>query len=296
MKKTIITFIFAFSIFGSMKAQYGTEFFWPNFDGEDMQLVVDSIVTRFGYEFNSEIPIEAVNGQRITSFLWDLINQRDVSSEDCDPGLVWFVNENYGNPSMPHHDEAVFFFDNPVVLDEYAGSSLNLRNNTEDYTVQPNRPGITFNEVPQPNFILFALNARCHDLQSPFYIIIVEKDITFTGLIPGPGGPNPIAIPLSPDESKEEHLALENILYKVTPNPATEFLNVDLELNQEEATSLYLINGSSGQLVQTILDHQVISAGEHRYRISLDQITAGIYYAVLQTDKKREFKKIVVVK
>lgn len=295
MNKQIVTFILCCFFFGSTNAQYGTDFTWLNFDGTEMETLLDSIEDRFGEFFNDEIFTEEVDRERIEGFLNQLLNHKPINEDNCDPGTVYFINENYTTSGHPDENKAVFFFDNPDILDEYFGSALNLRNNLEHSVIEYNRPGVVFQPVPNPAYILFALNSRCHQDQSPFDIIIVEKDVTFSGLFPPETLGIINAVPLSDEDESPEIAPTSNFL-KAFPTPAKEQLRIQWSSKEDYSTSIFIVNGTSGKLVKTIVDNQPLEAGQYQYRVPLDQMSAGIYYVVLQTEEKREMKKVIIVK
>lgn len=90
------------------------------------------------------------------------------------------------------------------------------------------------------------------------------------------------------DVSVDETVAPE--LFGVYPNPANDFINVVLQLNESENTVINVLD-ITGQVVKTISLGTV--NGEKNLSISLDEMSAGIYFIELVNAEGKQVKKFV---
>lgn len=153
-------------------------------------------------------------------------------------------------------------------------------------------PGASFNVQESPRGKLLAMNARCADAQSAYFIIIIDRDLDLTSL-PKPGeqgvsgGNNISQLRWQEDDILETSL-------EVCPNPIQDTpAKVEFQLEQEQFSSIYIVEGSTGKLIQTVLARQKLQQGRHHAFLDLHAFPPGVYYAILETDRKRLVKKLV---
>lgn len=80
----------------------------------------------------------------------------------------------------------------------------------------------------------------------------------------------------------------------IGPNPASSLIKIDLELIEKGSINLYLAN-NLGQKVKTI-DERKVDPGEYSYEISLEDLSGGAYFVILETPTQRLSRRIAVVK
>ncbi|MEM8910079.1 MAG: T9SS type A sorting domain-containing protein, partial [Bacteroidota bacterium] len=254
--------------------------------------LLDTIETRYGAIFNDLIDGEEVNRERIQSFLQNLLDHQPVEPTDCNPGNVWFTNPDY----MVQGEDIftmMFYWDGPVLLEEYFGAYLDLRTNEEQRDSLSNRPGMIFYDVVRPAYKLIALNGRCTSRQSGFFIIIVEKDLTLQGMYPPGGLGTRPAILLREASNQSELQTPTELLSK--GNPTSERIQLSLHLATNQVVSLQVFHSSSGQLMHTFVEQSSLSEGNHFFQIPIHQWSSGMYYAVFQSTQQRIVQKIMVV-
>jgi hypothetical protein len=80
------------------------------------------------------------------------------------------------------------------------------------------------------------------------------------------------------------------------PNPATQYAYVSFKLQSPIPVSLQVYN-LEGQLLQTVIDHQVMGYGKHIEKVDFDQlhIKAGSYFIRLSIDGETQTLKMIVV-
>ncbi len=87
---------------------------------------------------------------------------------------------------------------------------------------------------------------------------------------------NAAAIPIVGDENSELH---------VSPNPAR--LQCTLRFSVPTSTSVHLsVRTEDWRLVRTVIDDQ-LAAGNYAFDLTLSDLSAGYYYAVLDDDGKQ---------
>ncbi|MCI4670470.1 MAG: DUF4397 domain-containing protein [Bacteroidia bacterium] len=91
--------------------------------------------------------------------------------------------------------------------------------------------------------------------------------------------------------SNEELLnpALANT--KVYPNPATDLLNVDLELNQAGEVSYRLVDLQGREILR---GNEFIGAGEQSFRISTANVQTGLNYLIIDTPEGKIVRKVTL--
>ncbi|MEN8194762.1 MAG: T9SS type A sorting domain-containing protein [Bacteroidota bacterium] len=83
--------------------------------------------------------------------------------------------------------------------------------------------------------------------------------------------------------------------FSIYPNPSTEETYVSFKLHETTNISLKIYD-ISGNLVASILSGESFDYGKHVITISLEKfnMTSGIYYYTLQSDKKTQTKKLMI--
>lgn len=91
-------------------------------------------------------------------------------------------------------------------------------------------------------------------------------------------------------EQKENEFTL--ILY---PNPVNQIATIEYSLPSATTVSLKVTN-AFGQEIIKILDNKKLERGKYKANIDATFLSAGIYYYTLQTSKKQETKKFILIK
>jgi photosystem II stability/assembly factor-like uncharacterized protein len=81
----------------------------------------------------------------------------------------------------------------------------------------------------------------------------------------------------------------------VFPNPSRGQVELHYELNKAEAVTLRLYD-MTGNIVETLLDKELRSAGEHRLTIREDNLPAGTYVYHLDTERDHAIGKLILVR
>ena len=112
----------------------------------------------------------------------------------------------------------------------------------------------------------------------------------FESLIKGSGEPIVIGDPIS----TETNIPFETKLYQNYPNPFNPITTIKFSLKDESKVSLKVYN-YTGQLVKTLVNEQK-EQGYHKIHFDASQLSSGVYYYTLKTDKKKFTKKMLMVK
>ncbi|GAB5410197.1 MAG: hypothetical protein BalsKO_25620 [Balneolaceae bacterium] len=83
-------------------------------------------------------------------------------------------------------------------------------------------------------------------------------------------------------------------LFQNYPNPFNPSTTIQFHLEKRSDVKLDIYD-SIGRKVRSIIDSNLL-AGIHNYSISLNELSSGIYFAVLGTDGKRELIKLTLIK
>ncbi|HRP02662.1 MAG TPA: choice-of-anchor D domain-containing protein [Candidatus Kapabacteria bacterium] len=80
-----------------------------------------------------------------------------------------------------------------------------------------------------------------------------------------------------------------------SPNPVTNFTTIKFTMSEKSAVrmKLYSING---QLVKSIIDGQVFIPGEYEVSFSTENLNAGVYYYIFETNTYFSSKSMIVIK
>lgn len=100
---------------------------------------------------------------------------------------------------------------------------------------------------------------------------------------------NPMSIGGSPLKT------IEDRLYPVAPNPASDRLTFGYTLARSGRVNLYLYN-TAGALVRTIAGNQYHLPGYHTHDLNVQDLPAGMYMLVLQKGAVRLTERVAVIK
>lgn len=144
----------------------------------------------------------------------------------------------------------------------------------------------------------YAFNGRCIDSQDAYFIIIVEKDLDLSAIFPGDetgGGHQDIPDdPVPPGGGAMITNISPGANLLVFPNPVQgQETSIEFDLPIAQVTSLYVMEGNSGKIIQSLLSEQKMEEGYHQESIDLLPLANGIYYVVLQTNQERIVRKLV---
>ena len=73
------------------------------------------------------------------------------------------------------------------------------------------------------------------------------------------------------------------------PNPAKDFLNIDLDLTENESSTIELYN-SEGKLIKTLF-HEKTLAGKYTIQFNLNALTQGTYFIIIKTETGNQIVK-----
>lgn len=100
------------------------------------------------------------------------------------------------------------------------------------------------------------------------------------------------ALDLSTILYQEKQLGVIQKIY-LTPNPAQEQVQIQLELTQEQPVRLQLYN-QEGRLIKTWLRRQRLTAGQKLWYFSVQELPAGVYYVNAWIGKERHLKRLFI--
>lgn len=83
----------------------------------------------------------------------------------------------------------------------------------------------------------------------------------------------------------------EKVRFSVYPNPFDNYVNVDLDLNQQEMVSINLLD-LSGRKISKPIDQQIFS-GKQTLKLGMPELSKGIYFLQITAGKTKETIKIV---
>ena len=83
--------------------------------------------------------------------------------------------------------------------------------------------------------------------------------------------------------------------FDVYPNPTNDLTNINIILSEEANVRLVLYN-MQGQIVETIVEQSLMSAGQHFFEFDAGEIEPGVYFIYLFNDDNKELKRLVVQK
>ncbi|MEM6522427.1 MAG: DUF1501 domain-containing protein [Bacteroidota bacterium] len=125
---------------------------------------------------------------------------------------------------------------------------------------------------------------------------VITTDILFGDFINGTGENGELyePIPLAKDQitSTEGFFKDRFDLYDAYPNPAGDHTVIAFYVNNESHVNLSLYD-QKGSLVKNILDEQR-SIGEHRVKVDLSDLDAGLYIYKIEAGLLKESKKLIV--
>jgi len=77
----------------------------------------------------------------------------------------------------------------------------------------------------------------------------------------------------------------------VAPNPAADFVNLYLNLEEQKEVTLRLMDVLGREVWR--LPKGVLPAGEHAERIDLDGVPEGVYFLLVEADRALKTKRLV---
>jgi len=84
-------------------------------------------------------------------------------------------------------------------------------------------------------------------------------------------------------------------LYQNYPNPFNPTTNIRFALPNASTVSLKIYN-VKGQLVETVVNNEKVSAGVNEVKFNASSLSSGIYFYTLQADNYKETKKMMLIK
>jgi len=96
---------------------------------------------------------------------------------------------------------------------------------------------------------------------------------------------DPVSVEVAP--------VLNGLDFSIFPNPATEFINLEMESDRNTTVSIWLAN-ALGQRVK--LMDQEVPAGDSNIRIPITKLSRGTYEITIQEGQKQRTKKLLVAK
>jgi hypothetical protein len=100
-----------------------------------------------------------------------------------------------------------------------------------------------------------------------------------------------VYIETEPD-AVQEILVKEPVQLAVYPNPANDFITVEISASEKENVEVMLIN-SNGVVVEKYLSQKSFS-GSKKLTKNISSLPAGLYYVALQTDKFSRAQRVIV--
>lgn len=80
---------------------------------------------------------------------------------------------------------------------------------------------------------------------------------------------------------------------KIFPNPASQFVQLDLTLQEESVVSI-LISDLSGRMVKTVLQHKVLEPGNYNEQVDCSDIPPGVYNCIIVHNNNQRHAKLVI--
>ncbi len=77
------------------------------------------------------------------------------------------------------------------------------------------------------------------------------------------------------------------------PNPATEIVNIDFELNKNSNVSTSIVN-QLGQLVVNKVNHGEFYQGDNSIPLNISNLSSGVYIVKIDIDKQVYFQKLII--
>ena len=98
----------------------------------------------------------------------------------------------------------------------------------------------------------------------------------------------------TPEVSNERKGRVDGSILTVSPIPCRDNLVVDYLISQPSIVELNLYD-LTGKLVSELITHKE-TPGSHRYLLDIRNLSAGVYFVSLRTDRSLEVKKVMVLK
>ncbi len=185
-------------------------------------------------------------------------------------------------------------------VDAYFGAYIDLRLNrirpfSYNQSRQSNSVGVEVPDYIDKKF--FAFNGRCGmDVQSSYYIIIIEKDLDFNFMANSGNNPESEEGESVPSGGSGASAVALPAQLSVFPNPLSrDICRLEFSLDKKQQVSAYIVN-SSGKLVHSILSDQLFERGTYRYDLNLERLGPGMYFIILECDAGYKVEKLVLQK
>ena len=90
-----------------------------------------------------------------------------------------------------------------------------------------------------------------------------------------------------------EKITVGTTYFKIYPNPASDYINIEYNLNNSETVEIMLYD-NNGKLVYKLQNKTIHEAGIYSIQLTGIALPNGIYHCVLQTENRKETKKIII--
>ena len=265
-------------------------YYCTNLSHDNAQIVFSEIIDFYTNNLGGT-DLNAVKAE--VEELFESLNLPTVDNQACDRGILIKTGYEYRETAEFGNFSKLLFRWHESSSDclEFYGSFLDLFTFAKaDSTMTV--PGATFKVPETTRGKLFALNARCDGSQSAYFIIIIDRDLDLTSL-PGPSNQQ---VSNDGDNGNSGFRLSDNNSSKLElfPNPVLESsAQVTFNIPEPSAAALYLLEGVSGQYIQSILSAQRLPEGEHTQTIPTDHLSPGIHFVVLEVNGKRIVRKLI---
>lgn len=151
-----------------------------------------------------------------------------------------------------------------------------------------NQKDMTIQNIPSnsPIFVAFSENIPQTSNRDTVFVQVQSEDYFSSGWYKSSG---------QVTTSVEATLPEKFYLYEPYPNPfnIATTLEFDLPTNQEITIEIYNL---LGQRVLKLFDNNEFRAGRHRYYISLNELTSGVYILKFNSNQLKGTKKLILLK
>jgi hypothetical protein len=234
--------------------------------------------------FGLEVP-DSVNGETFDIILYDVTGVALAGSDYADFTTIAFASYTVDAATMPSNDTVV------VELTPFIGNSIDLvAGGTYLITVQYDALNSAAGNTSPPNYI------HTSPTNYEFVNTIVYTDQLYTG---GWGGNWNAMLRLHLDgfiqdpNSTEKVAVLDNAKINVFPNPTTDFVTVDLELDNISPNVEVKITDVNGRVLAT---QNFSNVQNNKFTFDVKDYAAGNYFIRVQTEEGFKTKNFTVIK
>lgn len=82
--------------------------------------------------------------------------------------------------------------------------------------------------------------------------------------------------------------------FSVFPNPATNMLNVELNINNNANQAEVYISNILGKRVREVVSKSTLKPNLYRYNVDLSGLASGVYFVTMQSEEGRKTQKLVI--